>query len=97
MDHSSCFVSELFAFFECGFDELALEIDFALELFFAGEVGQVFGGKDLIAFVQDGAFGGGFCFFGAEDQADGRIVAGNFELILIELDITIHLTNVRVF
>ncbi len=64
------------------FDDEFFAFDFGDEFGFGGEVGEVFGGEELFVFAQYGVFGNGGVGFGAEQDADGWVVAfGAFEVI----------------
>ena len=57
---------------------------------------SVFSGEELPTFLQHGIAGDGFIFFGAEDEADGGVVALDFEEVFVEADIAVHLADVLV-
>lgn len=54
----------------------------------------VFSGEELSAFLQHGVACDGFIFLGAENEADGGVVAFDFEEILVEADIAVHLPDI---
>ena len=54
----------------------------------------VFFGEELPAFLEDGVAGYGFIFLGAENEADGGVVAFDFEEVFVESDIAVHLADV---
>ncbi len=56
----------------------------------------VFSGEDLPVFLEHGIAGDGFIFLGAEDEADGGVVAFDFEEVSVEADIAVHLADVLV-
>ena len=57
---------------------------------------SVFSGEELPTFLEDGVAGDGFIFCRAEDEADGGIVALDFEEVFVEADIAVHLADVLV-
>ena len=54
----------------------------------------VFFGEELPTFLEDGVAGYGLIFLGAEDEADGGVVAFDFEEVFVEADIAVHLADV---
>ena len=54
----------------------------------------MFCGEDLLAVFEDGISGYRFVFVGAEDESYGRVVAVDFELILEETNIPVHLADI---
>ena len=57
---------------------------------------SVFSGEELPTFLEDGVAGDGFIFLGAENEADGGVVALDFEEVFVEADIAVHLADVLV-
>ena len=87
-------ILNLFPLFESRFNQTAFALNFTPELFLGREIGQIFGGKDLFAVVEDGVTGDSVALFGAEDQPDGRVVVVRGVEPVKHADITVHLADV---
>lgn len=75
-------------------EDFFLGFDFAPEVFFGRKVGEVFGGEELRIFVEYGVFRDVLACLGAENQADGRVVAfGAFEFI-VHPYVHVHLPDI---
>jgi hypothetical protein len=70
-------------------------LDLALEFFLAGEVELVLGGKD-VGVWGEGEFDESVFFAFAEDDADGGVFVGGFDVSVEVVDVHLHLAEVLV-
>ena len=66
------------------------------EFFFGGQVELVGGSKDLPVFLQDGILDDRLVFAGAEDNAEGGVVAFSPPLVFIQAHVHVHLPDIAV-
>lgn len=69
---------------------------FPFQLLLGGEVGEILGGEDLALALRQGVFYNGVALVGAQDDADGRIVALVHQLSGVVIHIHLHLADVLV-
>ena len=86
------------AFGICGelFDSLKIvQLQFSLQLILSGQIGKVFGCKNLVVVFRQGVLDDGITLVSAENNADGWIITLVHQLTSVVVHIHLHLADMR--